>query len=65
MECKYCGKKIDGFNKVGDYCQKSPSEKHIIIPDGIHCVFCGIKIDSFNKVGGSCRIKGKNHQKAE
>jgi len=46
MKCRYCGHevRISGMmliSSFGQMCKTSPTEKHVIISDGIRCVYCG------------------------
>jgi len=54
MLCMYCGNKY----KINEFCIKSPNERHIRIPDGIHCVYCGEKID--NALTNKCLYRISN-----
>ena len=46
MKCRYCGHevRISGMmliSSFGHMCKTSPTEKHVIISDGMRCVYCG------------------------
>lgn len=76
--CKYCGTDChnqgqDIVGKVGGHiCSKSPTRKHIILPNPPYCVFCGTEThnqgsDLVGKSGGHKCSKSPTgwHQLAE